>query len=491
MPVRGGAGQAGRYDRVVSRIGVAWADRARMVSAAAVAVGFVIAAVLAFRFVQPLTASPVGYDTAASVLYFQRIIHGQVLERPYAATPKALMTVVDGLLYALGGWRAISLSAVLAFAVVVTGGAALAGRLAGPAAATFAFVSLLGSRPLLLDTSLAYATPWAAIFLLIAAFGALAAPRRYAVIGLSLGAATLCRLESIVVLVGAVGAIAAWWVAARRGREAPPPRAAWLVSLGLLAIPIMLIHDWILIRDPMYWAGVSAGYAISYPSSIQSPPQITLWLIRHYMSMPLLTGLAIVGGIALVLRRHIPLATGLLLLGPGVGAFIILLAARGTYVSSRYVYLADLAVVAAAAVGVAAIRLPEIEGVVQTALRRARLSGWLLEANGALLVLGAAALVALAAAIPFAPRNADTRAYVRTQVLVADHLIAVEPHVREAIAADGVVPGVHPAILMAGLWTPRLIVDLGLRIRRRGEHPARRGRQRRWHSPERRAARPP
>lgn len=431
-------------------------DRTRLVSALAFVAGFVVAAALAFHDVRPLSASPVGYDTAGTVLYFQRMVHGIVLEQPYGVTPKPLMTVIDGVLYEIGGWRAVSLAAVFAFAATVSMGSAMAWRLAGPAAAGFAFVSLLGSAPLILDTSLAYATPWAALFLLIAGFGVLARPRRYLLIGIALGAATLCRLEAIVTVGGAIGAVVAWWVLARRRLTEPPPRAAWLVALGALAVPIMLVHDWVLIRDPMYWASVSARYAANYPDSVRSPLELATWLGTHYAGMALLTALAVTGEVALVLRRRLAVAAGLALLAPGICVLLLGLAVRDTYISARYVYLADLAVTIAAAVGVALVRLPELESM---ASARAR---WPRRLNPAIAISGAA-LIAVAATVPFALRDRTTRESVRTQVVVGENLAAAEPRIRTALAGRPAGTG-QPELLAPGLWTPRLIVDLGLRI---------------------------
>ena len=35
------------------------------------------------------------------------------------------------------------------------------------------------------------------------------------------------------------------------------PRGAWWVLLGFLALPVMLLHDWLLTGDPFFWADVS------------------------------------------------------------------------------------------------------------------------------------------------------------------------------------------------------------------------------------------
>ena len=100
----------------------------------------------------------------------------------------------------------------------------------------------------------------------MAGFAVSADRPRYLVVGLALCMATLTRLESIVVVAGAFGAVVGWrWLGPRFGFPRPP-RQAWLVGLGFLAVPIMLAHDWLLIRNPMYWASVSAVYSAADPA---------------------------------------------------------------------------------------------------------------------------------------------------------------------------------------------------------------------------------
>lgn len=435
-------------------------DRSALVVALVLAAGFIIAAVVGYELIHPLSASPIGYDTAGSVLYFQRIVHGQLLERPYGATPKPAMTLIDGLLFTLGGWQAVSIAAVAACAVLVTLGAELVRRMAGPAAGAFAFVALLGSQPLLLDESLAYAVSWAGLWLLLAAFAVRAERPRYVVVGVALCMATLTRLESIVVVVGAIAAVATWsWIVPRLENRWPgrlglgaAPRGAWFVALGLLAIPVMLVHDWVLTRNPMYWASVSAGYSAADPTAVRSPVALVLWLARHYVGMPLLVVLACLGGVMLVRRRQHGIAVGLALLGPGIVASLVLLAARGTYVSARYVYLADLAVTVAAAIGFATVRVPEIAAAFRSHAR-----------TGIVIALAGAAAVGMSAAVPFAPLDTATRRLVVIQRTVAQNIRAVEPLLRRALQVGGST-GTVPVVIAPGLWTPRLIVDLGLRI---------------------------
>lgn len=419
---------------------------------AALAGGFAFAFAVAYVMVHPIAASPVGYDTAGSVLYFERLIHGQVLEQPYGATPKPAMTVLDGLLFAVYGWSAISLAAVAAFAAVVTLGAELARRIAGPAAAVFAFVALLGSRPLLLDASVAYAVSWAVLWLIVAGFAITAERPRYLVVGLALCMATLTRLESIVVVAGAITAVAAWRYLGPRFGLRPAPRGAWFVGLGLLAIPVMLVHDWLLIRNPLYWASVSATYSAGDPASVRTPIQLSVWLAGHYGAMALLVVLACVGAALLLRRRQWAVATGLALLGPGIGLFLLVLAARGTYVSARYVYLMDVAVTFAAAVGFSAVRVPDLVG---QGRRLARLVT-------ATALFGSAA-IALVATVPYGPLNPGTRLTVFDERRVAENMRVVEPLLRREIQASGGSIAA-PQIVVPPLRTPLVIVDFKLQI---------------------------
>jgi hypothetical protein len=415
-------------------------------------VGFALALAVGFVLVHPLTASPVGYDTAGSVLYFERLLHGQILEQPYGATPKPAMTLIDGLLYSIRGWTAISLAAVAVYAAVATLGAELARRLAGSTAGVFAFVALLGSRPLILDASRAYAVGCASLWLILAGFALRAERPRYVVIGLALAMAALTRLECIVAVIGAVGAVAAWhWLGPRCGLR-PAPRSAWFVALGLLAIPIMLVHDWLLIRNPFYWASVSANYSDTYATSVLSPAALANWLVLHYLDLSVLVALACLGILVLVQRRSMAVAIGLLLLGPGIGAFLMLLAAHGTYVSARYVYLIDLAVTFGAAVGFSVVRAARVPGRIGQRRQLMTALAWI-----------CAAAVGAGAGGPFGPLDSATRGEVFDQQTVSANVHAVEPVLRRELQADHAA-AVTPEILAPGLWTGLLIVDLGLQI---------------------------
>jgi len=82
------------------------------------AVLFVVAAGLATDLIRPFRVGQVGFDMAASVLFFDRIVVGRHLESFISATPKPLFTVVNGLAHAVTGeWRLISWLAIGVYAV--------------------------------------------------------------------------------------------------------------------------------------------------------------------------------------------------------------------------------------------------------------------------------------------------------------------------------------------------------------------------------------
>src|SRR5689334_4884648 len=130
---------------------------------------FAACAGIAFVVIGPFRAAGVGFDTAASVLHFDRIIDGRHLEALVTTTPKPLLTAIDGSLYRLTGeWRPLVWVSILSYAAAIAGAALLALRIAGLRAAAFAAVALLGSGVLLVDTAQAYASSWALLAWVVA-----------------------------------------------------------------------------------------------------------------------------------------------------------------------------------------------------------------------------------------------------------------------------------------------------------------------------------
>ena len=116
-------------------------------------------------------------------------------------------------------------------------------------------------------------------------------------------------------------------------------------------------------------------------------------------------------------------------------------------------YLADLVVVVVAAVGFAAVRAPEVAEPLRRHARAATALG-----------LAGSVAVAIAASAPFAPLDPATRRTVATQRTVGQNIRAVEPLIRSDLEASGAASGDGALLVAPGLWTPRFIVGLGLRI---------------------------
>jgi hypothetical protein len=190
----------------------------------AVWIGLFLAAVgVAAYVVLPIRTGQVGFDSAASVLYFDRIVAGHHLEGFVTATPKPLLTLLYGTVHALvPDWRAISWLVIVAFGLAVVLAARLALRLGGVPAAAFAAAAFMGSAALVADVALAYALVWAVLGWLIAGLALTSTPPRFGLAGLGLVLAGTARFESLLVAVVAVVALVAWWFLARAGRSPQP-----------------------------------------------------------------------------------------------------------------------------------------------------------------------------------------------------------------------------------------------------------------------------
>lgn len=446
-----------------------------------------VAMAVALELTRPFASGAVGFDSAASVLHFDRIVDGRHLEAFVTATPKPLLTLVYGLTMSLfDDWRAIAVEAAATFAGCVILGTWLAGRLAGPAGGAFALVALLGSRSLLADVSIAYAVPWALLLCLVAGLALTGERSRPLLAGIALALATLARFEVVVLLgIAAVVLPLAWLV--RRRTADPLPRHWWLLLVAWLAIPVILVHDLLLTGDPWFWTTVSARYSAAAPDAVLTPLELVRAATVRYAGLALVCGLAAIGLGALALRRAISPLLGLAGLTIGVGGLLVLLAIRETYVSYRYFFVIDVSLVVAAAIG---------SGVLITAADRrwrARRAPTVLEPGLAVPERGAAAqtrtgrpawagsavrlslavILAAAAAWPLASLDASFRSAARDQRFQAEHADRVVPVLRCAIARipsarapDG--PGGTPSAsgqvvaLVPTLMRPRLARDLAL-----------------------------
>lgn len=145
--------------------------------------------------------------------------------------------------------------------------ALLAWRVMGAVAAGIVVVGFIGNRFLLLEAANAYAVPWAVALWSLAGLMVTARRPRWGLAGLALLLATLARFETVVLVAAIAFALAAveirWrapWASGGSAMRVVPGRAWLLVGLPLVALPVMLFHDWLLTGDPMFWSSVSARY---------------------------------------------------------------------------------------------------------------------------------------------------------------------------------------------------------------------------------------
>ena len=337
----------------------------------------VVAVVVALAAIRPTLGPPLAYDTFASVLHFDRIVSGRQLEAALGTTPKPLLTLALGLAHAAGGWVLVSLVSIVAWATAVGLGTALATRLAGIAGGAAMAALLVASPALLLETGWGLASTWA-LGLWFAAGLVVVAPRpRWGLAGLLLGAATLARLETLLLVGLAIGLLlvrrVAWDDQARRlrpwrswGLRVGRPRARrirlaalvppgpWRIGFGLVALPVMLVHDALLTSDPFYCMRVSAAYgdALASVGALPDAWSAARQVMGVPLGLPVLSILAVLGVLALVRRRAWSVLLALVALGPGMGAFLIVLAATGRFADPRYLVPIQAVILVAAAVGI-------------------------------------------------------------------------------------------------------------------------------------------
>ena len=438
---------------------------------------FAAAIGVALYVIRPFAAGGVDFDGAASVLFFDRLASGRHLEAWVGSTPKPLMTVVLGGLHAIwGDWRLIVWATIGAYATAIALSAVLVRRLAGVGAAAFTAVALMGATPLLLDVARGYSIAWAMLGWVVAGL-ALSVPRpRYALAALALGLAALARVETFVFVGAAAAALLVWELRARTGHGTGPPRAAWWLPAAFLALPVMLVHDWLLTGDPTFWLRVSARFSEVAAAAVarQGPVNIAAYLVRHVLRLGGFAILAAVG-VALVLStRRWAIVVGLGAATLGVAGFLVFLAARGTYVSPRYVIPIDIGILVAAGLGFGALRAPALSRL--RVLGDRRIPGtprWMRWGSAGAIAIGIGTAAALW--VPLGDEiRADTAQIraLRDQAVRADRAV---PVIRQALAnvPGGVGEPDRSKVLAAGEpdqqilvvpspLRPRLAVDTGV-----------------------------
>lgn len=426
---------------------------------------FAVAVTEAVLVVRPFLVGPVGSDSLATVLYFDRILSGQQLELFQGTAPKPLLSVVYGPLYFIfQDWRPISWTAILVYGLAIAATSLLAGRVSRSHAATmFTATGLLASAGLLRDVSLAYSVSWALLGWSLAGLAVTADRPRYALAGTALMLAGLVRPETWFITVLAGCCIGVVWLRARARGVAPPPRRVWLVMIGLLAVPVGALHDWLLTGDLLYtFATPSLGSA---RRPLQDPGFAVEILNHVEASTPFLL-LALVGLASLAIRRAWPLVIGFVALGPGVAAFLLYQGARRIFILERYTWPIAIAVTVAAGIGFAALVV---------AFLAPRLEGSILKpARGAMLAVVAVgvALILVPTVAPFDQSVLDEIHQDRQQVL---DFQAAAPTIEEALdrVADvrdmpslrdphGLIPPARPALLVPARVYPMAAVQFGL-----------------------------
>jgi hypothetical protein len=323
----------------------------------------VVAIAWALLVLDPLGPATIDPDASSSVLYFDRIVSGQRLEAFVPTTPKPLLTFEYGLAWiGTQDWRWLVWLTILVAGVAVGSTAVLVSRLAaarlwdgnaaGLAAAAFVTAALLGSSDLMLEVSRANSLVWALAGWSIAGLAITEAPMRPRLAGVALLLAGLVRFETLAidaVALAAVGLVA--WRCRQLSLRDP---AVVGVAIAFGALPIAMLHDWLLSGDPFYWLAVPARYtAIFNPGLAPIDPIAYAGVLggRLAAQWPLVA-LGALGVYALVRLREWLALAGIAALGLGVAALLVWLAWRGLYISNRYYEPIDLALIVLAAIGI-------------------------------------------------------------------------------------------------------------------------------------------
>ena len=415
-------------------------------------VAFMVAAVI----VRPVRAVLIGSDTASSVLYFQRIVSGETLERFLGTTPKPLLTLIDGLLYAgTGDWRPIAWLALIVYALAVASAVALATRVSSTVAGVFVGAGLIACPGLLQDVALAYPVSWTLLAVCVAGLCLTASRPRYGPAAFALACGALARQEIFILIGVAVAAVVVdWWFgrsAGDRGHE------RWLLLLALVAVPLSMIHDILLAGDPLYSLRVPTLGAEG--RTVGGVFSAIIALAVHGLGNPVLLVLAGLGVASLIRKSAWAVLLGTSTLAIGVTVVVLFVGARGLVVLDRYALPVELALIFLAGSGVATIRVPELSALVARPI-----------------VLGLAAVVAVGVSPRIGPLDRETTERIGTEAQAGRdyrHMlpalageVAREPGLRASPASrdprgrdlSGPVLYVTPRLLSI------VLVDLDLRL---------------------------
>jgi len=415
------------------------AEGTRAILGAAVFLG---TTAIALYVVRPFAVGPIGPDAAAPVIEFQRLLAGQQLEGYLTQTSKPLLTLVYGIgRMTTGDWRAVSVFAILSFSLFVTLATWLAHRIAGLAPASFVAIALALNPVLLRDVTFAYGVSWALLACAVAGIAVVRERPRFGVAGVALAVGALARPEILAVTVVALGFVAAGHVAGRLRHGGSPPPGAWLVGLGLLAIPVLMVHDFALRGDPLWWA--NAAETNSVGQHVRGLLGMVRFVARHVLGLWPILPLAGLAMLDLTLRRRWIALVVVGVVPVAVTAFFIASGARGTVISVRYLIPIDLGLIFAAGIGLGSVMdLPRVRALA----RRSWPAAW----------ARPLALVALGALVAgtLAPSWLTAR-YIRNTVATQ---IAREANASRAFAALGPAIAPVPAWRGPGRSAPAVVV---------------------------------
>jgi hypothetical protein len=248
-----------------------------------------------------------------------------------------------------------------------------------------------------------------------------------------------------------------------------------LVVLAAAAIPVMMLHDWLLAGDPTFWLSVAVRYSETTTNAIRGPVAQLGWLANRYLHVLLpLTIVGAIGVARLVQLRCWRIVGPVVALGGGTAVFLMVLAVRHIYVPLRYTAPIDIAVIVAASAAPGWI----LDVVARTSRARAGAragppSRAFRDLPGA--VAGAAVLGVLVA-WPYGvlhrvdiQRITDNRDVARNLARVTP-LIAAEldriPGARDWSLTTSPLPGGLPILVVTGAVIPRVSLDLDVPLTR-------------------------
>ena len=194
---------------------------------------FLVSIAAGLWIVRPFVTASLGRDAAAPVIHFERIAGGERLETYLPITPKPLITLINGGVYAIArDWRPVAWVEIVAYALCAVAGAALAMRVGSLASAAFVATAYLISPVLLRELAFLHAVPWALLAVLVAGLAVTGDRPRYWLAGIALMAGTLARLEDPVVGLALAVLILLEIRARVSGGSRPPTAAYWVFSVS-------------------------------------------------------------------------------------------------------------------------------------------------------------------------------------------------------------------------------------------------------------------